>query len=434
MAVRIQFRRGYASEWAASNPVMAEGEVGLELDTGRFKLGDGLTPWNTIAYATGPAGPAGADGAPGATGPQGNPTTVNGHVGASITLTASDVGAVASDEKGAAGGVASLDGSGKIPSSQLPPLAISDTHVVADETAMLALDAQVGDVAIRSDQSKSYILRVSPASTMGNWQEILSPPNMVLSVQGRTGAISLDDLFEPVGAAAAAITAHTSAIDPHGDRAYGNANFVPITDSRLTDTRTPTDDSVSTAKIQSGAVTGSKIAAGAVSNASVATNAGIAITKLGQTGASAGQIPVWDGTAWVPGDITGSASVVRRYATYTTPALAPGASHTTNISLAKSYRLLTATTSVAARVRLYSTVAARDADLSRQAGWDPAWNAGVILDLVTTAALLGGSLSPQVVGSSLEATSSANIPITITNNSSSTVAVTVNFQFIATET
>ena len=46
-------------------------------------------------------------------------TSVNGSTGA-VTLGASDVGAIASTEKGANSGVAELDSSGKVPSSQLP--------------------------------------------------------------------------------------------------------------------------------------------------------------------------------------------------------------------------------------------------------------------------------------------------------------------------
>ena len=50
MANRIQLRRGGAQEWANSNPTLAQGELGIELDTGRFKIGDGVTAWNTLTY------------------------------------------------------------------------------------------------------------------------------------------------------------------------------------------------------------------------------------------------------------------------------------------------------------------------------------------------------------------------------------------------
>ena len=50
MANRLQLRRGGAQEWANSNPTLAQGELGIELDTGRFKIGDGVTAWNTLRY------------------------------------------------------------------------------------------------------------------------------------------------------------------------------------------------------------------------------------------------------------------------------------------------------------------------------------------------------------------------------------------------
>lgn len=98
---------------------------------------------------------------------------------------------IASTEKGAANGVAPLDGSGKVDVSFLPAIAITDTFVVADQAAMLALTAQVGDVAVRDDLSKSFILQASPASTLANWIELKTPSDAVSSVAGKTGAVTL---------------------------------------------------------------------------------------------------------------------------------------------------------------------------------------------------------------------------------------------------
>ena len=50
MANRIQLRRGTSTEWIQFNPVLAEAEFGVEIDTGRFKIGDGATPWQTLKY------------------------------------------------------------------------------------------------------------------------------------------------------------------------------------------------------------------------------------------------------------------------------------------------------------------------------------------------------------------------------------------------
>ena len=105
-------------------------------------------------------------------------------------------------QKAAANGVATLDAGGKVPSSQLPDVAITNTFVVASQAAQLALTAQTGDVAVRTDLNKSFILTAEPASVLGNWQELLTPTDSVLSVDGRTGAVTLSDLYDPLGAAA----------------------------------------------------------------------------------------------------------------------------------------------------------------------------------------------------------------------------------------
>ena len=50
MANRIQLRRDGAQQWANVNPILAQGELGIELDTSRLKIGDGVTPWNSLKY------------------------------------------------------------------------------------------------------------------------------------------------------------------------------------------------------------------------------------------------------------------------------------------------------------------------------------------------------------------------------------------------
>ena len=101
-------------------------------------------------------------------------------------------------QKGAANGVAELGADSKVPSAQLPAIAITDTHVAANEAAQLALTVQKGDVCVRSDQNKSYVALNSDNASMADWQELLTPTDLVLSVNGKTGAISLnlDDIGE----------------------------------------------------------------------------------------------------------------------------------------------------------------------------------------------------------------------------------------------
>lgn len=56
MATQIQLRRGTAASWTSSNPILAIGEPGFEFDTGKIKYGDGVTPWNSLAYSAGGSG------------------------------------------------------------------------------------------------------------------------------------------------------------------------------------------------------------------------------------------------------------------------------------------------------------------------------------------------------------------------------------------
>jgi hypothetical protein len=102
------------------------------------------------------------------------------------------LGTAASKNTGTANGNVPILGSdGKLDSSIMPALAITDTFVVSTQAAMLALTAQVGDICVRTDLSKSFILKTEPASTLANWQELLTPTDVVTSVAGKTGAVTL---------------------------------------------------------------------------------------------------------------------------------------------------------------------------------------------------------------------------------------------------
>jgi hypothetical protein len=53
MATKIQLRRDLAASWTSANPTLAQGEPGLETDTGKIKYGDGTTAWADLDYAGG---------------------------------------------------------------------------------------------------------------------------------------------------------------------------------------------------------------------------------------------------------------------------------------------------------------------------------------------------------------------------------------------
>lgn len=49
----FKFRRGIAKEWHDINPVLAEGEPGVETDTLKLKIGNGVSAWQDLPYLTG---------------------------------------------------------------------------------------------------------------------------------------------------------------------------------------------------------------------------------------------------------------------------------------------------------------------------------------------------------------------------------------------
>jgi len=104
-------------------------------------------------------------------------------------------------EKNSADGYAGLDASGLINVSQLPPISITDTFVVADEAEMLALTAETGDVAIRTDLSQNFILRGTDPSVLADWQVLYSSPSYwqrtstTLSPLNAGDSVAVDNLY-----------------------------------------------------------------------------------------------------------------------------------------------------------------------------------------------------------------------------------------------
>lgn len=295
---QIQLRNDTAAAWKAANPVLLKGEIGIEIDTRKIKIGDGISNWNALRYisddvvvanndptatdtnhevgklwvnqsaktvfvliatsessavwkrlvtgeevtivaeaqtaqrlkekrtisisgdATGAAQFDGSEDAvinlvlpnTGASAGTFTKVTVNekGLIIKTELLTIEDLpdlnlakikdaGTAAAKNVGTgAGELVALDENGKVPNELLPAIAITEPHVVASEAEMLALEAQQGDVAIRTDETKCYILKATPASDRTNWLELLSPECKVLSVNGKVGAITLttDDIAE----------------------------------------------------------------------------------------------------------------------------------------------------------------------------------------------------------------------------------------------
>jgi hypothetical protein len=214
------------------------------------------------------------------------------------------------DQKGANNGIASLDGSGLIPTNQLPALAITETSVVVSQAAMLALTAQVGDVAVRTDVNKSFILTASPATTLGNWQELLTPTDAVLSVDGNTGAISLSGTY----------------LNRTTGQLLGNLD---ANNFKVTGLGTPTSNADAATKVYVDTVAGSATAAAASAAAAATTYDNFDDRYLGAKSSApsvdndgdaliegalywnsvSNQMFAWDGAAW--GSISSTAAIFR---------------------------------------------------------------------------------------------------------------------------
>lgn len=50
MAIQLQIRRGTAAQWTTANPILADGEMGIETDTKKMKIGNAVDNWSTLTY------------------------------------------------------------------------------------------------------------------------------------------------------------------------------------------------------------------------------------------------------------------------------------------------------------------------------------------------------------------------------------------------
>jgi len=187
--VTILIRNDTAANWTTANPVLSKGEFGVEIDTKKFKIGDGVKTWSQLEYS----------------GASVRASSTNGHLiidGTDVavyTLPAlaladiSDAGTAASKDVGTSGGnVPVLDSNGKLNASVLPALAITDTLTASSEAGMLALPAQKGDLCIRTDTNAVYVLAADGPGVLANWLQINMPGGGVISVNSKTGAVTLD--------------------------------------------------------------------------------------------------------------------------------------------------------------------------------------------------------------------------------------------------
>lgn len=128
----------------------------------------------------------------------------------------------------------------------------------------------------------------------------------------------------------------------------------------------------------------------------------------------------------------GSGLQIRQDVDISSASLANGATQNGLLALAAGYRLMAITTSVPARLRIYTTTAARAADAARDVGVDPdlTTDHGLLFEFATADVLLTATLSPLVDGF-IPAGSLA--PYALTNLSGGTTPIDVSLTYLRTE-
>lgn len=213
MAVTIQSRRGTLANWSTVNPILADGEIGVDLTTLRIKVGNGTSTWNQLDYSFAkiffgvvpPANNLGykndvyIDSLSGLIYNKTNDSTWA--AGSSVTgnyVNLSDVGItvaslsggkipdtqipdgiardseitnalssyILSSQKNVANGVASLDANSTIPDAQIPAAIARDSEVTtAINNLSSALTTSIGNVA--TDLSTNYVSNTTKGAANG---------------------------------------------------------------------------------------------------------------------------------------------------------------------------------------------------------------------------------------------------------------------------
>jgi hypothetical protein len=354
MAVKIQFRRDTASAWATVNPILSQGEAGFEFDTGRFKVGNGLSPWNSLPYSsgvtgptgpsvTGPTGPTGAastvtgptgqQGPQGPTGPQGitGPTGATGAIGA--TGPTGSVGPTG--PTGATGAASTVTGpTGATGATGPQGVAINLIGSVAAVVDLPSTGNDINDAYIVDADGDVYVW---DGTTWYSAGQIVGPqgatgpqgdtgptgPQGDIGPTGPSGVVSVTGPVTNTGTSTAAIIGLDkslitsdditwvvfdelvdlpAAVDNHGMFAHVHAtgsayyahagNWVKLaidTDARFTDTRTPTDNTVTTAKVVDANVTADKLATDSVTTAKI-VNLNVTTGKIADLNITTGKL------------------------------------------------------------------------------------------------------------------------------------------------
>lgn len=173
---------------------------------------------------------------------------------------------------------------------------------------------------------------------------------------------------------------------------------------------------------------------GVISAAIISTLSGLTDVNVTEGLALNGKFLRWNNSTskWIGATVPSVGLVSRTTATQTTASIADLASANITIVGFKSYMLYSITATESAWVRIYTDEASQTADATRIEGDPILPGSGVIADISTT-----GSqtilLTPGVLGYNNEGTVTTDIPVTVTNKSGSTAAITVSLSLLRLE-
>jgi hypothetical protein len=336
MAVKIQFRRDTASAWTSANPILSQGEAGYEYDTGRFKVGNGLSPWNSLPYSsgvtgptgpsvTGPTGPTGAASTvTGPTGPTGAASTVTGPTGptgAASTVTGPTGAEGPTGPTGPTGAASTIEGptgpTGPQGTQGVPITLIGSVAAVVNlpSTGNDINDAYIvdadGDVYVWDGTtwySAGQIVGATGPTGSAGIDGATGPtgPQGGVGPTGPSGVVSVTGPITNTGTSTAAVigidqttlsiantqvtglgTSSVKDIPATGDAT--TSQVVYGTDTRLSDVRTPADLSVTTAKIVDANVTADKLASNAVTTSKI-TDVNVTTAKIADLNVTTGKL------------------------------------------------------------------------------------------------------------------------------------------------
>jgi hypothetical protein len=209
---------------------------------------------------------------------------------------------------------------------------MNNSFVVASQAAQLALSTVVGDLVIRSDQTKSYVRNSGVTGTMADFNELLNPTSPVQSVNGQTGVISLSTRNIAEGPNQYFTSARVAAASVGGDitGTIGLASVIKL-QGKAVSSATP-----STGQVMKW--DGTQWTPAADAGAAGADAISIKGVTVAGTAPSNGQVMQYNGTNWAPatyvptvgGDLTGNtgAAIVTQLQGRAVANTAPGTGQT----------------------------------------------------------------------------------------------------------